>query len=105
MDVNHRECSGPKRDVIGYGQRIPKVVWPNGAKLALNIVVNYEEGSEYSRAAGDDRSEGLGEISYAIGHEYRDLSMESTYEYGSRAGIWRLLRLFQEYHVSCTFYA
>lgn len=104
MPLVDQDVPGPRRDFIGYGRHIPKVVWPQGAKLAVNLVVNYEEGSEYSRPAGDNRNEGLGEISYSIG-EYRDLSVESTYEYGSRAGIWRLMRLFDEYGVNCTFYA
>lgn len=105
MRLIDRDVPGPRRDFVGYGQYPPRVVWPAGAKVAVNIVVNYEEGSEYSRPAGDNRNEGLGEITYSMGGEYRDLSVESTYEYGSRAGIWRLMRLFEEYDVSCTFYA
>lgn len=105
MRLRDQQIPGPKRNFVGYGQHVPRVVWPHGAKVAVNIVVNYEEGSEYSMPAGDNRNEGLGEISYSIGGEYRDLSVESTYEYGSRAGIWRLLRLFDEYEVDSTFYA
>lgn len=96
---------GPRRNFVGYGWHTPRVVWPNDAKVAVNIVVNYEEGSEYSRWAGDERNESLGEITYGMDGSYRDLSMESTYEYGSRAGIWRLMRLLDEYEVPCTFYA
>ena len=98
------DIPGPKRDFIGYGPNPPKVRWPDGATVAVNLVVNYEEGSEYSKPAGDDRNEMLGEITYPIGNEYRDLSIESTYEYGSRAGIWRLMRLFDEYDVKVTFF-
>lgn len=76
---------GPKRDLIGYGASPPKVTWPDGAALALNIVVNYEEGSEYSKPAGDDRNEGQGELDYLMDDRYRDLGVESSYEYGSRA--------------------
>ncbi len=100
-----RDFPGPKRDFVGYGRQLPQVHWPHDAKVAINIVVNYEEGSEYSKPAGDDRNEGLGEIAYAMESRYRDLSVESTYEYGSRAGIWRLMRLCSEYDVHCTFFA
>jgi peptidoglycan/xylan/chitin deacetylase (PgdA/CDA1 family) len=104
MEFIDRDIPGPKRDLIGYGPDPPRVRWPDGASVAVNIVVNYEEGSEYSKPAGDDRNEMLGEIAYPIGNEYRDLSVESTYEYGSRAGIWRLMRLFDEYGVKVTFF-
>jgi peptidoglycan/xylan/chitin deacetylase (PgdA/CDA1 family) len=104
MGTDH-DVLGPQRDLVGYGRHIPRVVWPDRAKVVVNIVVNYEEGSEYSWAAGDSRNETLGEISYPIGSGYRDLSVESTYEYGSRAGIWRLMRLFDEHEIPCTFYA
>ena len=67
--------------------------------------MNYEEGSEYSKPAGDERNEGQGEFDYVMDPRYRDLGVESTYEYGSRAGIWRLLRLFDEYGVKTTFFA
>ena len=104
MQLIDQTVPGPERDFIGYGANPPQVRWPHGAKVAVNLVVNYEEGSEYSKPAGDNRNEMLGEISYPIGNEYRDLSVESTYEYGSRAGIWRLLRLFDEHEVKVTFF-
>jgi peptidoglycan/xylan/chitin deacetylase (PgdA/CDA1 family) len=105
MELRDREVPGPKRDFVGYGRRQPRVVWPDGAKVALNIVVNYEEGSEYSLPAGDGRNEGWAEIAPAIGNETRDLMTESVYEYGSRAGIWRLMRLFDDCNVKVTFFA
>src|SRR5437899_7102082 len=101
--IDH-EAPGPKRDFVGYGRRKPRVVWPDGAKVAVNIVVNHEEGSEYSKPAGDGRNEGLAEINYVMSQEYRDLCAESVYEYGSRAGIFRLLALFDEYQVKTTFF-
>ena len=58
---------GPRRDVVGYGRHVPKVVWPNGARVAVSLVLNYEEGSEYSKVAGDGRNEGLAEIPYVDG--------------------------------------
>lgn len=72
--------------------------------MAVNLVVNYEEGSEYSKPAGDDRNEGPPEVAYVFAREYRDLSAESVYEYGSRAGIGRLFRLFDEYRLRVTFF-
>lgn len=103
--LKDRDIPGPKRDYVGYGRRLPKVVWPDEAQVAVNLVVNYEEGSEYAKPLGDERNEGLAEINYALNPKYRDLSTESVYEYGSRAGIWRLLRLFDEYRIQTTFFA
>jgi len=105
MKLVDQDVPGPRRDFVGYGRRLPKVVWPNGAKVAVNLIVNYEEGSEYSIPAGDNRNEGLAEIPYVMPGEYRDLNAESIYEFGSRAGIMRLLRLFDEYGLRVTFYA
>jgi peptidoglycan/xylan/chitin deacetylase (PgdA/CDA1 family) len=96
---------GPARDLVGYGPNRPRVVWPNGAAVALSIVVNYEEGSEASKPDGDARNEGMTEVAYAMPDEFRDLAVESMYEYGSRAGIWRLARVFDEYDVKVTVYA
>jgi hypothetical protein len=87
-----------QRDFVGYGPTPPKAAWPNGARVAVNFVINYEEGSEYSVGDGDGRSEGaLTEVSAArVPRGDRDLSAESMYEYGSRAGIWRVARQFTE---------
>ena len=97
--------AGPPRDFIGYGPHPPRVRWPHDAALALSIVVNYEEGSEYSKQFGDQRQEGMTEVAYLLPERFRDLAAESMYEYGSRAGIWRILRVFDEYRVKVTFYA
>ena len=105
MELVDQDIPGPRRDYVGYGRHLPKVVWPNGANVAVNIIVNYEEGSEYSKAAGDERNEGLTEIPYNLAPEYRDLAAESVYEYGSRAGNWRLMRLFDEYGIKATYFA
>jgi hypothetical protein len=105
MQLIDRDIPGPKRAFVGYGRQLPKVFWPHDAKVAVNLVVNYEEGSEYSKPAGDDRNEGLAEISYSLDSKHRDLCVESVYEYGSRAGVWRLMRLFDEYQVKVTFFA
>lgn len=99
-----RDVPGPKRDFVGYGRHVPKVQWPNGARVALSLVLNYEEGSEYSYPAGDNRNEGLDEILHTMYPPYRDLGVESVFEYGSRAGIWRIQRLFDEFDIKCTFF-
>ena len=96
---------GPKRDYIGYGRYIPKVRWPNNARVAINIVLNYEEGSEYTHPAGDKKNDGLTEIPYVMASTYRDLAAESVYEYGSRAGIWRVQRLIDGYKLPLTCFA
>ena len=94
------------RDLVGYGAQPPDPCWPGGARLALQIVLNYEEGSEYSIPDGDNQSETyLWEVPGAsMGPGKRDLIVESVYEYGSRAGFWRLLRLFREREVPITIF-
>ena len=99
------DVPGPVRDFVGYGRWVPKVRWPNDARVAVSIVLNYEEGSEYSHPNGDGRNDGLTEIIYAMDERYRDLCAESIFEYGSRAGVWRLERLFTEFKIPITFYA
>ena len=84
------------RDLIGYGQHVPKVVWPGQARIAVQFVLNYEEGGENCVLHGDSASEQfLSEIIGAQAYPGRHISMESIYEYGSRAGVWRLLREFE----------
>jgi peptidoglycan/xylan/chitin deacetylase (PgdA/CDA1 family) len=95
----------PPRDFIGYGRNPPRIEWPNKARVALNLVLNYEEGSERSHWAGDGRNEGLGEVPRLLEAAYRDLATESVYEYGSRAGVFRLLRLFDRCRVQTTLFA
>ena len=99
------DISGPARDFVGYGRRAPAVKWPHDAAVALNVVVNYEEGSERSHPAGDGQNEGLAEMPRVIDPRFRDLAVESVYEYGSRAGVWRLLRMFDEYRIQVTVFA
>lgn len=99
------ESAGPNRDFVGYGASPPAVQWPAGAKIAVNLALNYEEGSEYAHTRGDGYNETLGEISYPFPSSLRDLCVESVYEYGSRAGIWRVLRMLREYSVVGTVYA
>ncbi|MFJ2543993.1 polysaccharide deacetylase family protein [Microbacterium sp. NPDC087589] len=102
--ISESSSAGPERDLVGYGRHAPRAIWPNGAKIAVNIVVNYEEGSEYSYAMGDGENDILGDSSYSFPADIRDLAQESMYEYGSRVGVWRLLRLFAEFGVPATFF-
>lgn len=91
------------RDMIGYGESPPNPKWPGQAKLALQIVLNYEEGGESSVLHGDEHSEiFLSEIIGAQPYKDRHLSMESLYEYGSRAGFWRLHRFFTQRKIPIT---
>ena len=92
-----------ERDLIGYGSAPPEAHWPSGARIAVNIVVNYEEGAENSVLNGDACSEAfLSEMVGAAPHPARSMAMESLYEYGSRAGFWRLHRLLTERQVPVT---
>lgn len=91
------------RDLIGYGATPPVAHWPGGAKVAVNFVINYEEGAENSPLYGDELSEGfLSDMVGAARHPARAMAMESLYEYGSRAGFWRLHRLFTAQGVPVT---
>ncbi len=96
--------TGAAREYVGYGANPPSVRWPDGARLALSLVLNYEEGSERTFPT-DGENETLGELSRDVGGDHRDLATESVYEYGSRAGVYRLLRLFDRYQVRCTCFA
>jgi len=95
------------RDLAGYGPNPPDARWPGGARLALQLVLNYEEGGENCVLHGDSSSEAfLSEIVGADARKgVRHMSMESIYEYGSRVGVWRLKRLFDRYRVPVTVFA
>lgn len=84
------------RDLVGYGRTPPNPQWPGNARLALQFVLNYEEGGENCVLHGDRTSEQfLSEIVGGAAYEDRHMSMESIYEYGSRAGVWRILKEFE----------
>jgi putative urate catabolism protein len=95
------------RDLIGYGANPPHAQWPGGARIAVQFVLNFEEGGENSILHGDDGAETfLSEIINAAPVPgARHMSMESIYEYGSRAGVWRVLRLFRERKLPITIFA
>ena len=92
------------RDMRGYGRRLPKAQWPHQARIAVQFVVNYEEGGENNILHGDSASEAF--LSEIIGAQpwpgQRHMNMESIYEYGSRAGFWRLYELFTQRHMPVT---
>ena len=91
------------RDLIGYGANPPHPKWPGNARVAVQFVLNYEEGGENCVLHGDSHSEiFLSEIIGAQAYPDRHLSMESIYEYGSRAGFWRLHRLFNQAGIPVT---
>jgi allantoinase len=94
---------GPPREIVGYGEHPPRVRWENDAKVAVQIVVNYEEGSEKTFAMGDGENDIFYELPFTI--DQRDLAVETMYEYGTRAGIWRLFRIFDAAGIPVTFFA
>lgn len=94
------------RDFVGYGRQAPTVPWPDGKKLAVSLVVNYEEGSEKSLLDGDpeqERGTEWGQSPVPAGT--RDLAMETMFEYGSRVGVWRIMDLLARHGTPATFYA
>lgn len=95
------------RDLIGYGANPPDPRWPGDARIAVNFVLNYEEGSEYSFMDGDERTEPkLPEgMSSPVPAGYRDLAGEGMFEYGARVGFWRVMRLFRERGLPLTVFA
>ena len=95
------------RDLVGYGATPPDPKWPGRARIALQFVLNYEEGGENSVLHGDAASETF--LSEIVGAQafvgQRHMSMESLYEYGSRVGVWRMLKLFRRYNIPLTIFA
>ena len=94
--MHHTPSPIPPRDLVGYGPRPPQAAWPGDARIAVQFVLNYEEGAECNVLDGDPGSEQfLSEIVGAQSYPARHMSMESIYEYGSRVGVWRILREFE----------
>ena len=91
----------PDRDFLGYGEHPPVVRWPGNARVAVSFVLNIEEGAELSLSSGDERNESVYEVQQELVGA-RDLAMESHFEYGSRAGYWRIMRLFNQFGVKLT---
>lgn len=101
------ELNNYPRDLIGYGNEPINPKWPNGAKIALQFVLNYEEGAENCILHGDEASEVfLSEMNNPQAFlNQRHKSMESLYEYGSRVGVWRILELFKQFNIPVTIFA
>lgn len=88
---------------MGYGSRPPTFRWPDGSGVAVSLVVNYEEGAEYNLLDGDGVNDTWGEYSTTVEPGWRDLGTETHFEFGSRVGVWRLARLFDEYEIPVSF--
>ena len=95
------------RDLVGYGAHPPDPHWPNEARIAVSIVLNYEEGGEYAVLHGDDHAEfNLTDVGvHEPLRDARHLNVESSFEYGSRVGFWEIMRLLQGHQVDATVYA
>src|SRR3977135_2005767 len=100
--MNAQEPNNPvsdsyPRDLRGYGRKPPHPQWPGGARIAVQFVLNYEEGGENNPLHGDMSSETfLSEMVPSDAYETRHMTMESMYEYGARVGVWRILREFEK---------
>src|SRR5437899_306407 len=93
-----------EREFVGYGKDYPRISWPDDAQIAINLVVNFEEGSErtplYGDPLGEPTSEGFSRV-----REVRDLRHESHFDYGTRRAFWRLMEIFDRYDVKISFNA
>src|SRR4051812_45213428 len=92
-----------ERDLRGYGRQRPDVIWPNGARVAVSLVVNFEEGAELSVEQGDGATEPYGEVVSPQAAGVRDMVQEQVFDYGMRAGLWRFLDAFAARQVPATF--
>ena len=92
------------RDLHGYGGRWPDLAWPGGARLAVSIVVNFEEGAELQVGDGDARSEAIGEVISVVPEGTRDIGQEQIFGYGLRAGLWRMLDALDESALPATIF-
>lgn len=97
LDWN-REAGERPRDFVGYAQNPPAFRWPGNARIAVNFAINFEEGTERSPLLGDDSRDSRTWVRSALPESERDLMQEGEYEYGTRAGIWRLLRVFRDHN-------
>ena len=92
-----------ERDLIGYGNQPPDIVWPNGARVAIAIAINFEEGAELQVGDGDKQSERIGEVLSVVENAKRDLGQEQIFGYGMRVGLWRFLRSLETTSIPATF--
>lgn len=91
----------PHRNLYGYGQEPPVVGWPGGQRVAVSFVLNIEEGSEQAISRGDAVNEHVHDMMHEV-RNADDLAMESHFDYGSRAGYWRIVRALETYGATCT---
>lgn len=94
----------PNPDLIGYAGRWPDFRWPNGARLAVSVVVNFEEGAELQVGYGDAQSERMGEVISVVEPGRRDRGQEQIFAYGMRAGLWRMLDSLDRHRLPATFF-
>lgn len=92
------------RDLVGYADAPPDIIWPNGARVAVSVVVNFEEGAENQVGDGDAASERVGEVLSVVPDGRRDLGQEQIFSYGSRVGLWRFLDALDATQTPTTFY-
>ena len=92
------------RDLVGYAGSAPEIIWPNGSRVAVSIVVNFEEGAELQVGDGDPTSESVGEILSVVPEGLRDQGQEQIFAYGTRVGLWRFLDVLKNSNISATFY-
>ncbi|MEM8852941.1 MAG: polysaccharide deacetylase family protein [Pseudomonadota bacterium] len=93
------------RDLIGYGGHWPDLVWPNGARLAVSVVVNFEEGAELQVVDGDPSSERMGEVISVVPEGRPDPGQAQIFAYGTRAGVWRMADALRRYETPATIFA
>ncbi|MCY7307598.1 MAG: polysaccharide deacetylase family protein [Rhodoferax sp.] len=93
-----------QRDLLGYGGRWPDLVWPGGRRLAVSVVINFEEGAELQVGDGDSRSETVGEVISVVPAGIRDMGQEQIFGYGPRAGLWRMLDALDETALPATIF-
>ena len=92
------------RDLVGYAGSGPEIIWPNGSRVAVSIVVNFEEGAELQVGDGDPTSESVGEILSVVPKGLRDQGQEQIFAYGTRVGLWRFLDVLKNTNIFATFY-
>ena len=92
-----------ERNLRGYGRARPDIVWPNGARVAVSLVVNFEEGAELAVEQGDATTETYGEVQSVLPSGVRDLVQEQVFDYGMRVGVWRFLDAFADARLGATF--
>lgn len=93
-----------ERDLVGYGGATPDIVWPNGSRIAVSVVVNFEEGAEQQIGDGDPLCEPMGEVMSVVAPGTRDIGQEQIFAYGMRAGFWRFLDALDHFDVPSTFF-